>query len=326
MLVHKELTGELTPSEGEELNTLRKTLDTNKLTEDISLIWNVSKDYFPSQDWNTGSAKAQFLNNIRTEKATSTSKSVVKSERKPSPLLKFALGIIGLSMIALLAYNFLKETKEIKADTTIEYAILDDATKVWLGEGSTLSAIEIDKRERTVALEGVAFFDVTHNPQIPFTIDLGNGIRAEVLGTSFKIESTHENGTGMVSVRDGKVRLYNTSNSVHNLILTKGQTGILNPSTELINTTNTEGSLTLGVITDLALMNLPLEQAFDKLADFYGVDIVTANADLTDCKFSSSLNGDPTLSEIFTSILEVHTSLDIKLEKRSLYKVSGTCD
>lgn len=332
MLVHKELTGELSPSEATELHQLRNQAGAPQLSDDISLIWNVSKDYFPRQDWNTGSAKAQFLNKIRADKPVS----VIDTPAAPivatsSNWWKWALGAVIIAGLSYVLYSTVisntntAANKTLEANENIEFAILDDDTKVWLGEGSSLKSIVVDGSTRSVKLEGEAFFDVSHDPNRVFKIDLGDGVKLEVLGTSFKAMSANSEGTGKVSVREGVVRLYSTVGKKINVRVEAGQTGILNVNEELFNTENTAETLSLGNVESLGLRNLPLKDAFPKLASHYGVEINIGEANLGDCRFSSAVSGEPSATEIFQAITEIHSDLNIEAVDRSAYRVTGKC-
>src|SRR5690606_14624145 len=66
---------------------------------------------------------------------------------------------------------------------------LSDGTKVWLNAGSMLRyPLHFPADKRVVTLEGEAFFDVSHDAERPFTVQV-NGTDIEVLGTQFNVNS-----------------------------------------------------------------------------------------------------------------------------------------
>jgi transmembrane sensor len=63
---------------------------------------------------------------------------------------------------------------------------LEDGTSVFLGAASALDVAFEPERRRVRLLQGVAFFDVTRNPERPFVVDAG-GVETTVLGTGFEV-------------------------------------------------------------------------------------------------------------------------------------------
>ncbi|WP_256009822.1 FecR family protein [Desertivirga xinjiangensis] len=83
---------------------------------------------------------------------------------------------------------------------------LPDSSVVHLGAASRLRfAQNFNEKDRTVELEGEAFFEVTKNPAKPFVIKTGT-IQTRVLGTSFKVQA-FEGHPMSVQVSTGKVRV-----------------------------------------------------------------------------------------------------------------------
>lgn len=89
--------------------------------------------------------------------------------------------------------------------------VLPDGTQVWLHAGSKLTyPIAFIDQERSVYLEGEAYFKVTHDAKHPFVINTDN-VQARVLGTelnvsSYKGEPAHValiTGKVVVSLKDG---------------------------------------------------------------------------------------------------------------------------
>lgn len=82
---------------------------------------------------------------------------------------------------------------------------LGDGTKIWLNADSRLEFPRtFRKNERRVVLDGEAFFEVAHNPEKPFIIELDKGT-IRVLGTSFNVRAYANEETVETSVATGKV-------------------------------------------------------------------------------------------------------------------------
>ncbi|WP_146037309.1 FecR family protein [Novosphingobium guangzhouense] len=83
---------------------------------------------------------------------------------------------------------------------------LADGSVVRMGPGSAI-AVDYGKDARRVRLlAGEAWFDVTHDPSAPFTVDAGE-ISTVVLGTSFDVRRS--GGATAVSLKRGRVRVVN---------------------------------------------------------------------------------------------------------------------
>lgn len=106
---------------------------------------------------------------------------------------------------------------------------LADGTRVILGPESKLSVpadFGASEGPRSVALEGDAYFDVTHDEKKPFSVRVGAAI-VEDVGTTFTIESDPDQTT-TVAVMSGIVRLRaaNTA-ATEGAVLNAGDRGIL---------------------------------------------------------------------------------------------------
>lgn len=83
--------------------------------------------------------------------------------------------------------------------------VLPDSSTVWLNAGATLTYLPDDwNEERTVELEGEAFFDVRKDEKRPFLVDAGE-LEIRVYGTSFNVNATAEMADVKVSLVEGSV-------------------------------------------------------------------------------------------------------------------------
>lgn len=87
----------------------------------------------------------------------------------------------------------------------LELAVLPDNSKVWLAPGSKLSYTSFTgKEERSIKLDGEAFFNVTHNATRPFVV-YTDKLATYVLGTTFNIEAYPHEAAVRVSLVSGLV-------------------------------------------------------------------------------------------------------------------------
>ena len=84
---------------------------------------------------------------------------------------------------------------------------LPDGTSGWLGYGSKLTYHVTDDNHRIVDLDGLAFFNVSHNKKQPFIVKTPTNLNIEVLGTKFNVSSYSEDKSCEVVLEQGSVRL-----------------------------------------------------------------------------------------------------------------------
>jgi transmembrane sensor len=89
---------------------------------------------------------------------------------------------------------------------------LPDGTKGWLNSGSSLSYSLPFVNNRNVALQGEAWFDVTHDAERPFEIKTANST-VQVLGTSFYLSAYNNEHYVEVVLQNGKVKFTDNSNT-----------------------------------------------------------------------------------------------------------------
>ncbi|WP_316814113.1 FecR family protein [Pedobacter heparinus] len=117
-----------------------------------------------------------------------------------------------------LIYNILKADKESHKEATGENTIttprggqfqvnLPDGTRVWLNAASTLTfPIVFKNSERTVRLDGEAYFEVSKDVSRPFRVQSGSQV-VEVLGTHFNINAYVDELFIKTTLLEGSVRI-----------------------------------------------------------------------------------------------------------------------
>jgi transmembrane sensor len=108
----------------------------------------------------------------------------------------------------------------ITDETTIEENILTtpqggkyrlefpDGTKLWLNSASSITyPTAFTGNQRFVKLTGEIYFEVVHNPNIPFVVKAGNQVITD-LGTSFNVNANNEEGAITTTVLQGSVKIF----------------------------------------------------------------------------------------------------------------------
>ncbi|RYG37284.1 MAG: FecR family protein, partial [Chitinophagaceae bacterium] len=165
--------------------------------------------------------------------------------------------------------------------------------------------------KREVFLEGEAFFEVSKNAQRPFFV-YNNNIVTHVLGTSFTVKANPLTNQVEVSVRSGKVEVYenkgngkNVDNS-NGVILLPNQKVSYNETARQFAPSLVDSPLPLlteengekPVRRTTVFEEAPLSKVLSSLEKSYGVEIVAENQDLYNCLFT----GDISQQDLFTRL------------------------
>jgi transmembrane sensor len=155
------------------------------------------------QEWN------HFMNNIRERAVEPETK--VRMLEKPSHSLwyKVAAAVLLVAVSGWIITKFVGSDEDVTYQTASNTMTvkLPDGSQVILNRNSELSySASFDDKNRTVVLEGEAFFDVAPNPQKPFIIQ-ANDARVEVVGTSFNVLAYDSMEDVEVVVQSGVVTL-----------------------------------------------------------------------------------------------------------------------
>jgi len=339
ILTHKRLTGQLSAAENTELERLNLISENKSVSEEISYLWNVSNNYFPTRDWNKDGAKEAFYQRIRSAEPTIIPPVTHSQNTNTTPYSdssskgfdwRFIAGIAAALVLALVIWTISSQTKEvyeeIKAVDEVHYAEILDNTKVWLDEGASITILEESDDARMVALTGEAYFDVLHNPTKPFTIDLGNDTYAEVLGTSFKARSTHNDQNGRIIVREGQVKLYSTKDESYSIILNAGEEGEINFDYDTPQKSQSLGSPGLDANGKMMIFkDAQLQDVLENLGMRFGVKFDYANKDDLTCPYTGTMPSHYSIEENLDIIVEVYPEISFEQLDRSIIQVGGVC-
>lgn len=129
-----------------------------------------------------------------------------------------AITLFFLSVSAFIYFKVLKtKTPEIVAYNEIivplgekSQVILADGTHIWINSSSKLKyPVNFNKEERTVYLEGEAFFDVKRDETQPFVVNTPD-LKVKVLGTAFNVKNYPGDKKAVTTVLRGLVSVETT--------------------------------------------------------------------------------------------------------------------
>ena len=212
--------------------------------------------------------------------------------------------------------------------------------KITLSDGSVISLapqsiIHFPKNfsgeNREVFLEGEAFFEVAKNPEMPFLVYY-NDVVTKVLGTSFTINTNRNTGNIEVSVRTGKVQVYENRKKQKGkstdiaVILTPNQKAIYNKDNHVFETTLVDNPAPVlnmeiipGKVNEINAYSFiyqqeKLQHVFKQVEDMYGIEIVTENAAINNCLFT----GDVSTNDLYTKLNIICLTVN------ATYEINGT--
>jgi transmembrane sensor len=162
---------------------------------------------------------------------------------------------------------------------------LPDGSIVKLNSKSTLEFPErFTGKTREVILHGEGYFDVMHNPDLPFVVRTGSS-STTVLGTSFNIKE-QSNHNVQVTLVSGKVNVSDEKNP-RAVLLKPNQQALVKPASGSIDTTSVDVSRFIEWKDNvISFDETPLTEAVAMLEDWYGVEIQIRNKDIKYCRIT----------------------------------------
>ncbi len=205
-----------------------------------------------------------------------------------------------------------KQSKQLQYNTLIvpkggEYTIaLADGTVVKLNSHSKLKyPVEFIGSERKVFLEGEAYFDVAHNADLPFLVNINN-INIKVLGTSFNVNS-YDNSFVETVLVEGKVEI-NVNNK--NKVLLPNHKAIVSDNEVFVEEVDVDPYIawTRG---DFVFYNEPLDKIMNKLSLWYNIEVIYSLDEIKDYKLTGEMQRSAEIADV---LYFFEKSLDLKFE------------
>jgi ferric-dicitrate binding protein FerR (iron transport regulator) len=211
-LIVNYLSHQLPSNEREELHAwLSQTDENRRYFVEMQDLWKTlatqDKDAFDSEAaYRRFKVRISFQHQLKGEKL----------HRQLSSPFYWAAAVIAVFILGGL--SFLAINNEIIQHNTKQYAIyvpygaktrvvLPDNSVVWLNSGSTLRyGQNFGQKSRQVALVGEGYFEIAHNPAMPFTVN-ANQASVKVLGTKFDVKAYPEDKQLDVTLLRGSIQL-----------------------------------------------------------------------------------------------------------------------
>lgn len=233
---------------------------------------------------------------------------------KRTVMLKRIAGVAAAAAVGIFLYlSWLTSWTGYAAYDIAQTFTLPDSSSVTLAPGSTLR-LQKHKDKRLVQMTGKVYFNVRHDDRAPFRVDAGSGF-VKVLGTRFQVDSRDPISVSVVS---GKVLFSAIRSGEKALILTKGQSAVLDPAaSKPVEITPKHPNPAAWATGEFIYDNTPLPEVLSELSEYYDVTLVAFDAGHSSGE-SRSLSGEFSTSSLPEILSLINSALgsDIQIESQ----------
>ncbi|MBL7814442.1 MAG: FecR domain-containing protein [Saprospiraceae bacterium] len=312
-LIAKVLADEATADEQQTVEAwLDVSPDNRKYFEDLKRIWFESGDAVETLTVDTDAAWQKVRQRIHEPPVVQMPKKLTVKWLSTANIMKIAAAVLVL-FGAIQFFNkgdaVLKD-KEIVAMAAVLQDTLSDGSKVSLNKKSSLSTV-FSKKERRVKLAGEAFFDVAHDTEKPFVIEVKT-LEIKVVGTSFNVDNLSEVGKVVVVVETGKVLLRGANGA--EIYLEKGEKAIYDVATgQFEKAKNMDKNVTAYKTNRLDFDRTTLHDVVKQINMLFDAQIEIASPEIENCLINSTYQKGDDLESYFTDI--IGESVNLRVEK-----------
>lgn len=233
---------------------------------------------------------------------------------KRTVMLKRIAGVAAAAAVGIFLYlSWLTSWTGYAAYDIAQTFTLPDSSSVTLAPGSTLS-LQKHKDKRLVQMTGKVYFNVRHDDRAPFRVDAGSGF-VKVLGTRFQVDARDPISVSVVS---GKVLFSAIRSGEEALILTKGQSAVLDPAaSKPVEITPKHPNPAAWATGEFIYDNTPLPEVLSELSEYYDVTLVAFDAGHSSGE-SRRLSGEFSTSSLQEILNLINSALgtDIQIESQ----------
>lgn len=274
-LATRRITSEATPEELRQLEEILQDPERKKEFEQLEAAWKeaakVEMKSYAQQDWKQVEQKINAPKQVR-----------LKSSRT-----RLIMGIAASLVMAIAAGIWLlgpMSYTHIEATAGNKEVLLPDQSIVTLKEGSSIAYKNNFQSDRSVKLEGQAFFKVAKDPAHPFVISTA-GSKTTVLGTAFDIKENKILKRVQIHVKEGKVRFEGKASEI---ILEKGMAAEYNEGSGKVESIDFgTGNKVNWQEGRLIFEDTPIKDVIQDMSEFFNVEIELENENLN-CGFTTT--------------------------------------
>jgi len=278
-LLVKYLLGETSPDDNARVEAWLAADPANRhFYNHFQLIWRESRhlyDNFNATDEQTDAAWQKFRQRVQRPTHLQAVKGASDPGQRPVRINRStwtrvaAVFLLVASITSILYLTRNAADRQFAATTTPLTDTLPDGSLITLNKRSDISYPANFKKQRTVRLQGEAFFKIAPDKEKPFKVYTDN-VTITVLGTSFNLRNK-ENTTEII-VESGLIRV---TDSLHDVIVHPSEKLILHKGESSLTKEGTTSQLYKYYRTkEFICDNTPLPQLAASLEEAYDVKIV----------------------------------------------------
>ena len=312
-LLVKYLIGSLSSEEMEEVMRWRDLSAENETVFSEVLRLRLS--------WNT----AKYADNERIDMALEKVNVRINRARRyriARSLLKYAAVILLLVSFSAVGWNYFKPetymTIALGDSEGVKKVTLDDGSIVWLRGNSVLKIPQsFCAVNRTVSLQGEAFFDVAKNAQYPLYVST-NYVNIKVLGTAFNVKTDEKHQNVETVLTRGKVALLDKQwNPI--LDMSPGEKVTYdNNKNEYATEVVDVNVCTAWRLNQFVFENVTLREIVNQLSVKFNVNINLESTKLAQRKFRCVINEDESLPDIL-KLLKYLAPIQYRIEGKEIF-------
>ncbi len=202
-----------------------------------------------------------------------------------------------------------------------EYQLtLSDGTRVWLNSETTIKyPVAFSGAKREVFISGEAYFEVTHNQDLPFIVHTDR-MNVQVLGTSFNVRAYNDEGAEQTTLVQGKVQVKSNKSDTEY---------ILNPSDQFNTTAQIDLVRKVDIDSYVAwkegriyFENNSLDEILTNLARWYDLSVDFSNEELKQLRFSIDMKRYDNFSK-FMEIVELTEKVKFQIQDNEVIVLRG---
>lgn len=287
----------------QEKKKIEAWLDIKKTEEGADLILSPEDE---ERLFRTITANIDNVDEIRSFRPRGNARSLFSNR-----WFQVAATVIILAMTSFTVWFFASRTSDIETIMAYkaEKTILDDGSIVWLQKSSRLTYSNYgDTRKATFTGEGL--FEVTKDPERPFTISCGK-VKVQVVGTSFNLKSSV--GVFELKVLTGTVHVFTGTNEP--MIVTASEMVRYDSATGITKAPIDKEELAAIVAStdyNMEFRNTSMEKVISRIESKFDVQVQLADPVVSKCRITADFTDQSLLNtlEMLTELLEIDFAVD----------------
>ncbi|MDE1191461.1 MAG: FecR domain-containing protein [Arachidicoccus sp.] len=243
----------------------------------------------------------------------STSSGILAAQGN-SNLVKLSNGDIAYKQATDAGTNkIMVNTLSVPKGSLPVHITLSDGSQVWLNAASSLSYPAVfTGKERAVTISGEGYFEVAHNPAMPFIITKGDET-VKVLGTHFDIAAYDDERQFNVTLLQGSVEV--GKSDVHEVIIPGQQASIIGSNIHINNNVDVE-SIMAWKDGRFAFGGQDIDEIMRQISRWYNVEIVYQGKPSA-VHFMGNLTRLQNVSQVL-NVLEQTNSIHFRIETNKI--------